>query len=116
MTYCSLSDILQCQTGNAGCEQLCIELIPGYKCDCEPGYLLNSNGSTCSGEQLHLLNLAAWQCCSVLPPFITVTVYRYVAVLQYTVTIQSAKYQYIVSVCIVGSGISSVQIRSHDST
>lgn len=42
-------DIDQCLTNNGGCEQVCINLAPGFECACFQGYVLDSNGTTCSG-------------------------------------------------------------------
>ncbi len=35
----------------SGCEQLCINTIGSYRCDCEPGFELTSDGKTCEGNQ-----------------------------------------------------------------
>ena len=46
----SLSDSNQCATNNGGCDHNCTDLIPGYLCSCDPGFLLDSDGHSCNGE------------------------------------------------------------------
>ena len=43
-------DTNQCTTGNGGCDHTCTDLIPGRECSCDDGYVLESDGKTCSGE------------------------------------------------------------------
>ena len=38
----------QCLVDNGGCEQLCLNLDPGYECYCEQGF--DVNGTTCIGK------------------------------------------------------------------
>lgn len=40
----------QCAENNGGCQQNCLNEIPGYNCSCEPGYTLNEDGFSCDGE------------------------------------------------------------------
>ncbi len=42
----------QCSHDNGGCQQICINLIPGYNCSCDPGYTLNEDGRTCDGKNI----------------------------------------------------------------
>ena len=42
-------DIDQCSVNNGGCEQTCINLLPGFVCSCYNGFILNSDGISCSG-------------------------------------------------------------------
>lgn len=41
------SNINECLTGEAGCEQVCHDLAPGFACGCWPGYELLPNGKQC---------------------------------------------------------------------
>ena len=43
-------DIKQCAMNNGGCQQVCTELIPGFQCSCQAGYVLASNGFNCTGK------------------------------------------------------------------
>ena len=44
------ADINECETKNV-CEQLCNNFDGGYSCDCNSGYTLAQDGSSCSGKQ-----------------------------------------------------------------
>ena len=39
------------------CEQLCNNTIGGYECECDIGYFLEDNNTTCLGELSKLLNV-----------------------------------------------------------
>ena len=42
------ADENECEAGTSGCEQLCIDLVPGFECDCEAGYTLDkTDGTSC---------------------------------------------------------------------
>nr|CEL66439.1 TPA: fibrillin-2 precursor, putative [Neospora caninum Liverpool] len=41
------SNIDECATGQAGCEQICKDFAPGYACGCYDGYKLKANGKDC---------------------------------------------------------------------
>ena len=41
------SDYNECVDDNAGCDQICVNTIPGYYCDCNDGYSLDSDNITC---------------------------------------------------------------------
>ena len=45
-----ISDTNQCATDNSGCDHTCTDLIPGYECSCDYGYVLENDGKTCSGK------------------------------------------------------------------
>ena len=36
---------VQCQNG--GCEQKCVNQVPGYECQCDSGYSLDSDNMSC---------------------------------------------------------------------
>ena len=44
-------DIDECEAGLHECQQLCVNTAGGFRCDCNPGYELGDDGSTCSGMQ-----------------------------------------------------------------
>lgn len=50
LTIFLLSEIDECATGTHGCEQICINTMGGYKCDCKLGYELHSDGKKCEGQ------------------------------------------------------------------
>ena len=43
------SEINECDNGDQDCQQLCINTVGSYKCACEHGYFLKSDGKTCLG-------------------------------------------------------------------
>lgn len=50
LTILLLPEIDECTTGTHGCEQICINTMGGYKCDCKLGYELHSDGKKCEGQ------------------------------------------------------------------
>ena len=42
-------DVDQCLTDNGGCEQMCINEVPGHVCSCSRGFVLHSDGKSCLG-------------------------------------------------------------------
>lgn len=45
---CSV-EVDECKDNNGGCEHKCLNTIGSYKCYCNPGYELHSNGKNCEG-------------------------------------------------------------------
>ena len=43
----STPDYNQCLVENGGCEQKCVNQVPGYECQCDSGYSLNSDNMSC---------------------------------------------------------------------
>ena len=33
-----------------GCQQMCVNTAGGFRCECNPGFQLNPDSSTCSGN------------------------------------------------------------------
>ena len=46
----SHTDIDECGKDNGGCSQVCIETKGSFECQCEVGYLLDSDKRTCKGN------------------------------------------------------------------
>ena len=44
-------DDLECDIDNGGCDQICINTIGNFHCNCSEGYLLNDDGFSCDGEK-----------------------------------------------------------------
>ena len=40
-------DYDECSVGNGGCEQKCVNQVPGYECQCDSGYSLDSDNMSC---------------------------------------------------------------------
>ena len=45
-----LVDINVCDVDNGGCDQICIDGIGSFHCNCTEGYLINDDGFSCDGE------------------------------------------------------------------
>ena len=43
-------DVDECEAGLHECQQLCVNTAGGFSCECNPGFELNDDGSTCSGK------------------------------------------------------------------
>ena len=43
----------ECVGQNGGCEHTCIDSPYSYSCQCDNGYILNSDGKNCDGMQTH---------------------------------------------------------------
>lgn len=50
--YFLLLEIDECVIGIYGCEQICINMMGGYKCDCKLGYEFYFDGKKCEGQLL----------------------------------------------------------------
>ena len=49
--FCPALDVDECATiQRGGCEQQCVNTHGSYRCQCNPGYQLNNDGKTCSGN------------------------------------------------------------------
>ena len=44
------SDINECNLNISGCSQECVNTVGSYYCDCDNGYLLDSDNHTCTGN------------------------------------------------------------------
>uniref|UniRef100_A0A8D2IWV0 Matrilin-1 n=1 Tax=Varanus komodoensis TaxID=61221 RepID=A0A8D2IWV0_VARKO len=44
--FCAVSDL--CATGDHDCQQICVSAGTSYTCACKEGFILNSDGKTCS--------------------------------------------------------------------
>ena len=51
--FVCLEDIDECIENTDNCEQVCENTIGSFSCDCNPGYQLNIDGTTCEGEIMH---------------------------------------------------------------
>ena len=45
-------DVDDCGDENGGCSQICINTEGSFTCDCNTGFVLDSDGATCNGEYL----------------------------------------------------------------
>lgn len=53
MTLFLLLDINECEISNGGCQDVCINTIGSFVCNCSDGKGLNEDGRTCK-EGIHL--------------------------------------------------------------
>ena len=50
MIYCMYADIDECTEGISQCNQLCINTIGSFTCDCISGFIIDVDGRTCDGK------------------------------------------------------------------
>ncbi|VDK86383.1 unnamed protein product [Litomosoides sigmodontis] len=49
-----ITDLDECRSNNAGCQQRCTNTIGSYQCECENGYVLADDGHSCKEGECHL--------------------------------------------------------------
>lgn len=50
-----ITDINECETADGDvCEQLCVNNVGSFTCDCEPQYILTTDQLTCLGRHIHV--------------------------------------------------------------
>ena len=47
-------DINECSSNNGGCQHNCYNTVGSYYCTCNTGWVLSSNGQTCTGMSLSM--------------------------------------------------------------
>ena len=57
-----LTDIDECNEGIDNCAQNCTNTIGSYACSCYSGYVLNSDGLTCSGKTITCMHILKQLC------------------------------------------------------
>ncbi len=50
------SDKNECEAGSHNCEQICVNSLGSFSCACNPGYVLGSNGRSCSRKCIAFLS------------------------------------------------------------
>ena len=50
--YIIFSDINECQSGNGGCEQECVNTYGSYYCQCGHGFKLSADGHGCDSKSV----------------------------------------------------------------
>ena len=51
------TDVNECAFDNGGCQHDCINSGGSYRCECQQGYILQSDGMSCEGKSLGCLKL-----------------------------------------------------------
>ena len=49
------TDINECSTGTSDCQQFCINTNGSYYCDCETGYTLKNDNTSCDGMHCYCI-------------------------------------------------------------
>ena len=52
-----LTDFHECEIDNGGCDQICINTVGDFHCNCSEGFILNDDGFTCDGEDIFYCTL-----------------------------------------------------------
>ena len=47
-------DILNCMINDHNCSQICVEVEGSFNCSCYPGYELQQDRVTCTGNQIRI--------------------------------------------------------------
>ena len=47
------TDIDECEMGNGGCEELCVNVLGTYHCLCPRGFILQDDNHSCEGNLGH---------------------------------------------------------------
>ncbi|KAK2120962.1 hypothetical protein P7K49_002348 [Saguinus oedipus] len=58
-----LTDVDECQDNNGGCQQICVNTMGSYECQCHSGFFLSDNQHTCihrSNEGLEKVHTERW--------------------------------------------------------
>lgn len=59
ITFCGFADINECALDASICANgACENLVPGYRCICDPGYEADDTGRGCNGRWQHSYKLA----------------------------------------------------------
>ncbi|XP_018591029.2 uncharacterized protein c1s.2 [Scleropages formosus] len=66
--FYTVQDVDECADPDNGCTQICSNYIGGYRCFCQPGYVLHTDGKTCtvmcskdlSGSNLGTISSPSW--------------------------------------------------------
>ena len=53
---CFNPDVNECDVDNGGCSQICTNTNRSFTCECNDGYLLDSDGTTCNGMNREHIN------------------------------------------------------------
>ena len=56
MYWLQLTDIDECASGSAGCEQVCTNTVGSFTCSCNTGFTLSS-GTFCTGKSYYLFQI-----------------------------------------------------------
>ena len=48
-------DINECEADNGNCSQICVNTEGSFECSCRVGYVLGSDGTSCSGTGVKAL-------------------------------------------------------------
>lgn len=54
------TDTNECSVSNGGCQQVCVNTVGGYECQCRPGYKLHWNKKDCVGKRCHPPLVPTW--------------------------------------------------------
>ena len=60
------TDINECATNNGGCAQICTNTVSSYYCSCGAGYMMGSDGHTCSGEEDIIIYITLLYMCQLI--------------------------------------------------
>ena len=47
-----VADINECSSNNGGCQQICVNEIGSFHCECTTGYMPVGDGSICQGTYI----------------------------------------------------------------
>ena len=63
--YIVAADINECNINNGGCSDICENTVGSYQCRCNQGFVLQSDGQTCSGKPDSSVKYFNWEIAQV---------------------------------------------------
>lgn len=70
---CCVKDVNECEKGNGGCAEVCINTKGSRRCECGPGKVLDVDGKSCKGKNTvrqNILNMDRFSCNSCIVFFV----------------------------------------------
>ena len=67
ITDIKLLDINECDLNIDGCDQICVNTVGSFLCNCTDGFIVNEDGFSCDGKKRHEYWYFIFHCSLFLP-------------------------------------------------